>query len=257
MNAKVALITGSTRGIGLGIATELAHTGYNLALNGMRPAQDVKDTIDALKQTGRDVIYCQADVGSSKARQQMLDTIKGHYGGLHCLVNNAGVAPKERADILEATEDSFDFVVNTNLKGPYFLTQAVANWMVKQKQTQSDLDACIVNVTSISSDMASVNRGDYCVSKAGLTMMTRLFATRLGEFDIPVYEVSPGIIQTDMTAGVKAKYDARLADGLCIQARWGMPEDVGKAVASLARGDFPYSSGQIFRIDGGLTIPRL
>ena len=257
MNTKVALVTGGTRGIGLGIATELAKAGYNLALNGMRPEQDVQDVIESLKQSGHDVIYCQGDVGNSEARQRMLKTIKDHYGALHCLVNNAGVAPKQRADILEATEDSFDFVIGTNLKGPYFLTQAAANWMIEQTQAQPDMAACIVNVTSISSDVASVNRGDYCVSKAGLTMMTRLFATRLGEFNIPVYEVSPGIIQTDMTAGVQAKYDKLLSEGLAIQPRWGHPEDVGKAVAALARGDFPYSSGQIFRIDGGLTVPRL
>ncbi|NQV35392.1 MAG: 3-ketoacyl-ACP reductase [Phycisphaeraceae bacterium] len=257
MNTKVALVTGGTRGIGLGIATQLAQAGYDLALNGMRPQVDVQNVIDALKQRGHDVIYCQADIGSPASRQQMLETLKDHYGGLHCLINNAGVAPKERADILEATEASFDFVVNTNLKGPYFLTQAVANWMIQQKQTQPEMEASIINVASISSDMASINRGDYCVSKAGLTMMTKLFATRLGEHNIPVYEVSPGIIQTDMTAGVKAKYDKLFADGLAIQPRWGMPKDVGKAVASLARGDFPYSSGQIFRIDGGLTVPRL
>jgi 3-oxoacyl-[acyl-carrier protein] reductase len=257
MNTKVALVTGGTRGIGLGIATELAKTGYDLALNGMRAQADVQYIMDDLKQLGHDVIYCQADIGSPAAREQMLKTLKDHYGALHCLVNNAGVAPKARADILEATEDSFDFVIKTNLKGPYFLTQAVANWMVQQKQTVPDLDACVVNITSISSDLASINRGDYCVSKAGLTMMTKLFAARLGEFDIPVYEVSPGIIQTDMTEGVKAKYDKLLSEGLAIQPRWGQPEDVGKAVASLARGDFPYSSGQIFRIDGGLTVPRL
>ena len=257
MNRKVALVTGGTRGIGLGIATALAKTGYDLALNGMRAQADVQTVIDDLRHLGRDVVYCQGDVGSLDARQHILKTIKEHYGCLHCLVNNAGVAPKERADLLEATEDSFDFVLKTNLKGPYFLTQAVANWMIEQTKTQADLKACIVNITSISSDLASINRGDYCVSKAGLTMMTRLCAARLGEFNIPVYEVSPGIIHTDMTAAVQAKYDKLLLDGLCIQPRWGMPKDVGKAVAALARGDFPYSSGQIFRIDGGLTVPRL
>ncbi len=259
MKPKIALVTGGTRGIGLGIATELAKTGYSLVLNGMRPETDIIGVMNRLKELGHDVIYCQADIGSPEARLHMLETIKSHYGDLHCLVNNAGVAPKERADILESTETSFDRVLNTNLKGPYFLTQVVANWMIKQKDTSPGLNACIVNVTSISSDMASTNRGDYCVSKAGLTMMTKLFATRLGEFNIPVYEVSPGIIQTDMTAGagVQAKYDKLFADGLCIQPRWGLPEDVGRAVASLARGDFPYSSGQVFRIDGGLTVPRL
>lgn len=257
MSTKVALVTGGTRGIGLGIAKELAASGYSLALNGMRPEAQVTDVMETLKGSGQDVIYCQGDVGDAEARQRMLQKIRDHYGVLNCLVNNAGVAPKQRADILEATEESFDYVIGTNLKGPYFLTQAAANWMVELKKTQPDMAVCIVNVTSISSDMASINRGDYCVSKAGLTMMTKLFASRLGEFNIPVYEVSPGIIQTDMTAGVKAKYDKLLAEGLAIQPRWGNPQDVGKAVAALAHGDFPYSSGQIFRIDGGLTVPRL
>jgi NAD(P)-dependent dehydrogenase (short-subunit alcohol dehydrogenase family) len=257
MAHKVALITGGTRGIGLGIAQALASAGYDLAVNGMRPESAVSDVVTSLKELGRDVVYCQADIGVASARRQMLAAIKDHYGCLHCLVNNAGVAPRQRADLLESTEESFDLVLNTNLKGPYFLTQATANWMIQQKKDQPDLDACIVNVSSISSDMASTNRGEYCVSKAGLTMMTKLFAARLGEFNIPVYEVSPGITQTDMTAAVQAKYDKLLAEGLCIQSRWGLPQDVGRAVASLARGDFAYSSGHTFRIDGGLTVPRL
>ncbi len=254
---KVALITGGTRGIGLGIAKQLAAEGCDLAVNGVRPADAVTEVVTELKQTGRNVIYCQADVGSAKDRARMLAQIQDHYGHLDVLVNNAGVAPKERRDLLECTEDSFDFVVGTNLKGPYFLTQAIANLMIAQKKADSQCQPCIVNITSVSVDMASVNRGEYCVAKAGLGMATRLFAARLGEFNIPVYEVRPGITQTDMTAGVQEKYDRLIGDGICIQRRWGFPEDVGRAVASLVRGDFAYSSGQVFSVDGGLTVPRL
>ena len=157
-------------------------------------------------------------------------------GSLHVLVNNAGVAPKERKDILEATEESFDDVISTNLKGPYFLTQKAANWMIEQKKNDPTFTGCIINISSISATVASVNRGEYCISKAGISMATQLFAVRLGEFNIPVFEVRPGIIRTDMTAGVKEKYDKLIEEGLCVQKRWGEPEDVGKVVAALAKG---------------------
>lgn len=254
---KVALVTGGSRGIGLGIARQLASEGCDLAVNGVRPAEAVTEVVTELKQTGRDVIYCQADIGKIQDRAHMLAQIQAHYGRLDVLVNNAGVAPKERRDLLESTEESFDFVVGTNLKGTYFLTQATANLMIAQKKADTQCQPCIVNITSVSVDMASVNRGEYCVAKAGLGMATRLFAARLGEFNIPVYEVRPGITQTDMTAGVQEKYDRLLAEGIAIQPRWGLPEDVGRAVASLVRGDFAYSSGQVFHVDGGLTVPRL
>jgi NAD(P)-dependent dehydrogenase (short-subunit alcohol dehydrogenase family) len=187
----------------------------------------------------------------------MLAKIRSYYGSLHVLVNNAGVAPKERKDILEASEESFDYVLKTNLQGPYFLTQAVANWLIEQKAADADFQGCVITVGSISATVASTNRGEYCIAKAGLAMMTRLFAARLGMYDIPVYEIQPGVIRTDMTSAVTAKYDALIADGLCVQERWGLPEDVGKAAAALARGDFPYSTGQVVMVDGGLTIPRL
>jgi NAD(P)-dependent dehydrogenase (short-subunit alcohol dehydrogenase family) len=187
----------------------------------------------------------------------MLSQIKDHYGRLHVLVNNAGVAPKERRDILDATEESFQYVLSTNLQGAYFLTQSAANWMIAQKNTDSGFRGCIINVSSISATVVSVNRGEYCIAKAGLSMATQLFAARLGEFDIPVYEVRPGVIKTDMTAGVTEKYDKLIEGGLCVQKRWGYPDDVGKAVASLAKGDFPYSTGQVIMVDGGLTMPRL
>lgn len=254
---KVALITGGSRGIGLGIAEHLAKNGFNLAINGIRDENSVQDVLENLRKLGAEVIYCQGDIASKEARVVMLKKIKKHFGRLNILVNNAGVAPKERNDILLATEESFDYVLSTNLKGTYFLTQAVANWMIEQKADNEEFTSCIITVSSISAIVASVNRGEYCVSKAGLGMMTQLFAVRLGEFGIPVYEVRPGIIKTDMTEGVTAKYDKLIAEGLNVQNRWGFPDDIGKAVASIAKGDFPYSTGQVFMIDGGLTINRL
>ncbi len=254
---KVAFVTGGSRGIGYGIAQALAKDGFDLAINGMRNEEAVTEVIASLKEFGGNVIYCQGDIGSTEGRAGMIDKIKKEYGRLHVLVNNAGVAPKERKDLLDATEESFEYIVKTNLQGPYFLTQAAANWMVTQKKADASFSGCIVNVSSISATVASVNRGEYCVSKAGISMATLLFATRLGEFDIPVYEVRPGIIATDMTSGVQEKYDKLIEEGLTVQKRWGTPEDIGKAVAALSRGDFPYATGSVVMVDGGLTIPRL
>lgn len=255
----VAFVTGGSRGIGFGCAQQLAANGFNIAINGMRDEAALSEPIEALKALGADVVYCQGDIGSADARSAMLETIKNVFGRLNVLVNNAGVAPKERKDILEASEESFDYVVGTNVKGPYFLSQAAANWMIEQKASDTDSGGfyTIINVGSISATVASVNRGEYCVSKAGIAMMSQLFAARLGEFDIPVYEIRPGVIKTDMTSGVTDKYDALIEDGLCVTKRWGLPEDIGKAVGALAKGDFPYSTGQVIMIDGGLTMPRL
>ena len=200
---------------------------------------------------------CGPTWATPPARQRLMAAIQQRFGRLHVLVNNAGVAPKVRADILEASEESFVEVLRTNLQGPYFLTQAAARWMIAQKQADAAFRGCIVNVSSISATVASVSRGDYCISKAGVGMATQLWAARLGEFDLPVYEVRPGVIRTDMTSGVAAKYDKLLAEGLAPQARWGQPDDVGKAVAALVRGDFPYSTGAVIMVDGGLTVPRL
>ncbi|WP_019987310.1 3-ketoacyl-ACP reductase [Rudanella lutea] len=254
---KVAFITGSSRGIGLGIAEHLARKGFDLAINGVREESAVTEVLSQLRALGAEVIYCRGSVADADARRQMLDQIQGHFGRLNLLVNNAGIAPRVRADILEAGEESFDEVLNVNLKGPYFLTQAVANWMIAQQEANARFEGSIITVSSISATVASVNRGDYCLSKAGLSMATQLFAARLGAFGIPVYEVRPGIIKTDMTAGVTDKYDKLIADGLTIQPRWGLPDDVGRAVAAIAEGGFPYSTGQVFMVDGGLTLARL
>lgn len=254
---RVALITGGSRGIGFGIAVELAKAGFDLAINGVRSADEVDNIVQDLKSFGGDVIYCRGDVSAAEDRAAMVDQIKNYYGRLHLLVNNAGVAPKERKDILETTEESFQRLITTNLQGPFFLTQAVANWMIEQKQTDSNYEGGIINISSISATVASVNRGEYCIAKAGVSMSTQLFAVRLGEYNIPVYEVRPGIIHTDMTAAVSAKYDKLISEGLCVQKRWGEPGDVGKAVAALAGGYFPYSTGQVIMVDGGQTLPRL
>lgn len=254
---KVALVTGGSRGIGLGIVTQLAQQGFNIAINGVRPAEGVTEVLESIKALGVEVIYCQGNVALSADRAKILQEVKDHYGQLNILVNNAGIAPRERRDVLSTSETSFDEVLDTNLKSCYFLTQAAANWMIEQKAADPDFSASIINISSISATVASVNRGEYCVSKAGISMVTQLFAVRLGEFNIPVYEVRPGVIATDMTAGVKEKYDNLIGGGLCVQPRWGTPEDVGKAVGALAAGGFPYSTGQVFMVDGGLTLSRL
>ena len=257
MKKPVAFITGSSRGIGLGVAEHLAKKGFDLAINGVRDETAIMEVLTQLRALGSDVIYCQGSIADADRRTAMLASIKAHFGRLNVLVNNAGIAPVVRADILEATEESFDQVLGTNLKGAYFLTQAAANWMIQQKREDADFQASIITISSVSATVASVNRGDYCMSKAGLSMATQLFAVRLGEYGIPVYEVRPGIIKTDMTAGVSAKYDALIADGLTVQPRWGLPDDVGRAVAAIVGGSFPYSTGQVFMVDGGMTLARL
>ncbi|PHN06294.1 3-ketoacyl-ACP reductase [Flavilitoribacter nigricans] len=256
-NKKVALVTGGSRGIGLGIARALAAEGVQLAINGVRPEERVTETLEELRSTGVDVIYAQGDIGEKADRERMIAEIWDHFGQLNVLVNNAGVAPKERNDLLNMSEDSYDWVMGVNLKGPLFLTQAIANKMLDHKRADADYEACIVNVSSISATVASINRGEYCISKAGIGMMTQLFATRLAGEGIPVYELRPGVIKTDMTSVVTEKYDKLISEGLTLQPRWGFPEDIGKAVASLVRGDFPYSTGQVIMIDGGLTSQRL
>lgn len=254
---RVALVTGGSRGIGFGVAQRLAADGFDLVINGQRPESDVAAPLATLRAAGASVLYVQADISVAADRARLVQTIKDHYGRLHVQVNNAGVAPNVRADILEATEESYERVMRINLQGPYFLTQAIANWMIAQKQAEPTWQGCIVNVSSISAIVASPSRGEYCLSKAGVSMATLLFAVRLGEYDIPVYEVRPGVTKTDMTSTVQEKYDKMIANGLCVQKRWGYPEDVGKVVASMARGDMPYSTGQVVNVDGGLMLLRL
>lgn len=254
---KTALVTGGARGIGYGIAAKLAEEGYDIVIADIAEKEQVSENISKLEDQGVKVLYCRCDISDSESRAQMLADIKENCGGLNVLVNNAGVAPRVRADILEATEESYEWVMKINLQGPYFLTQAVANYMIEQKQANPEEDFCIINISSISATTASPARGEYCVSKAGISMATQLFATRLGEFNIPVYEIRPGIIQTDMTAGVKDKYDKLISEGLLVQGRWGLPEDIAKAAAMMARGDIAYSTGQVLMVDGGFSVERL
>jgi 3-oxoacyl-[acyl-carrier protein] reductase len=250
---RVALVTGGTRGIGLGIARKLTEAGFTVVITGRRPSEQVQPVLKQLRKFKPRSIYVQADVASAVDRKQLLETIEGQFGRLDVLVNNAGIAPRVRADVLEASEESFDELIATNLRGPYFLTQSVAGWMIRQPAKPHS----IINIGSVSATVASVNRGDYCISKAGIAMATKLWAVRLAEYGIGVYEVRPGIIETDMTEGVKGKYDALIEGGILLEKRWGTPEDIGTAVSMLARGELPYATGAVLVLDGGLTLARL
>jgi NAD(P)-dependent dehydrogenase (short-subunit alcohol dehydrogenase family) len=254
---KAALVTGGTRGIGLGVARALALNGWDLLLSGQRSAAEVSAILDELRSHGVGVDYVAADISQSAGRAAIVERVRSNHGAVNALVNNAGRAPRVRADIIDATEDSFEEVLRTNLQGPYFLTQAIARDMLERGRTERSFRAAIVFVTSVSAEMISPNRGEYCVSKAGLAMAASLFAVRLAPAGIPVYDVRPGIIATDMTAPVKDLYDRRIVDGLVPEGRWGQPDDVGRAVCALLRGDLPYATGSVIHLDGGLSLPRL
>jgi 3-oxoacyl-[acyl-carrier protein] reductase len=256
----VSLVTGAGRGIGRGIAVELAKLGHAVVVNYAGNAVAAEECLRLVREAGGDGITARADVSISTDRERLVQETLGAYGRIDMLVNNAGVAPNVRADLLEAGEESFDRLINVNLKGPYFLTQLVARRMIEQIR-RGDLIAFglprIVTITSVSVYTASVNRGDYCVAKAGLAMMTALYAARLAEYGVNVYELRPGVISTDMTEGVKEKYDRMIEQGAWPIRRWGQPEDVGRAVAAIARGDFPYSTGEVINIDGGFHLRTL
>ncbi len=258
---KTALITGGARGIGRGVAESLAREGWNLALCGTRAAADVavalREIGELAQRHGAAMKYYPCDVADSVRRELMLADVYADWGALNLLVNNAGVGARVRGDLLEMTEENYEWLMGINLQGPFFLTQSVARRMIHMKQRNPALPACVVNVSSISATVASVNRGEYCISKAGVSMATKLWAARLAEEKIPVYEIRPGLIRTDMTAGAEAKYDKLIAEGLVPAQRWGAPEDVGRAVAMLARGDLPYSTGQVIMVDGGMQVERL
>jgi NAD(P)-dependent dehydrogenase (short-subunit alcohol dehydrogenase family) len=254
---RAALVTGGTRGIGLGVARALAREGWDLALCGVRREADVADILSELGQGGAAVSYCAADLARAEDRARLVEAVRGQFGAVNALVNNAGRAPRVRADLLETTEADFEDLVRTNLQGPYFLTQAIARDQLERRRADPAFAASIVFITSVSAEMASVNRGEYCVSKAGLSMAARLYAARLAEHGISVYEVRPGIVATDMTVAVRETYDRRIADGLVPERRWGQPDDVGRVVAALVRGDLPYSTGTVVQVDGGLSVPRL
>ncbi|MFZ5826701.1 MAG: 3-ketoacyl-ACP reductase [Bacillota bacterium] len=257
MSRPAALVTGGSRGIGRAIALALAEAGYDVAVGYASNAAAAEEVRQAISAAGRGGVAIQGDVGSADGRQALLHGVKAAFGRLDLLVNNAGIAPAVRADLLEATEESFDRLIDVNLKGPYFLTQAAARWMVEQVAADPTRTPRIVTITSISAYVSSTNRGDYCVSKAGLSMMTRLFADRLARHGIGVFEIRPGIIATDMTAGVKERYDQLFAGGLTPIARWGQPDDVARAVVAIAMGLLPYSTGEVINVDGGFHLHRL
>ncbi len=254
---KVALVTGGSRGIGLAVALKLASSGYDIALNGTRSEAELDDVLNDIREKGARVVYCRGDIGVSSERQYVFEKLKKEFGRLHLLINNAGVAPRERRDAVDLTEESYDRVMGINLKAPFFLTQAAAKFMVEQKEADNSFSGCIINIGSISATVVSTNRAEYCISKAGFAMHSKIWAVWLAKYDIPVYEVRPGVIRTDMTSAVVEKYDRLIEEGLNIQPRWGMPEDVAVSVLSLARGHFPFSAGEVFMVDGGLTIGRL
>ncbi len=255
--APCAIVTGSSRGIGRGIALELARAGYDIAVNYAGNQQAAEATGQHVEGQGRRAEIIQADISNESDRQRLVDTALERFGRLDLLVNNAGIAPKVRADLLDMPMESYRDVMDTNLTGPFFLTQYAAKKMIELRRDSVMERGRIVFVTSISAFAASINRGEYCLSKAGLTMAVKLFADRLAEEDILVYEIQPGVIETDMTAVVTEKYDRLIADGLSPQRRWGTCEDVGKSVSAIAQGYFDFSTGSCIEVGGGFGIRRL
>lgn len=255
-NKRVALITGAARGIGKGIALKLAEDGFNIVINDIAEEKDAS-SIAECKALGAEVLYARADISKADGRESILTMVKEKFGRLDVLVNNAGVAPRVRADILEATEESYDFVMTINLKGPYFLTQILSKWMIELKKADPSLTPMIINTSSISAYTSSPGRGEYCLSKAGIAMMTKLYADRLAEYGINVFEIRPGIIKTDMTSTVTDKYDKLIAEGITPIKRWGLPEDIAKAISGIAANIFPFSTGEVINVDGGFHLHRV
>ncbi len=256
-NNRTALVTGGSRGIGKSIAEALGSAGWNVVVNYASSLAAAQATVEHINQHGGQAHAVKGDIGNSTDRQHLITETVVHFGRLDMLVNNAGIAPDQRMDILEATEAGFDRLINVNLKGPYFLSQLAANAMKSNPIGLDGRVGNIVTISSISAYTASINRGDYCVAKAGLAMMTKLFAARLAELNIGVFEIRPGIIATDMTSGVKEKYDTLIANGLTPIRRWGTPEDVAKAVLAVADGLLPFSTGQVIDVDGGFHLRTL
>lgn len=257
MNERVALVTGASRGIGRGIALALAQSGWAVVINYRGQAEAAQATAQDVSAAGGRSLVVQADIGQAEDRTRLIAAPLETFGRLDLLVNNAGMAPRKRMDILETTEASYDEVMAVNLKGPFFLTQAAANAMVQLVHAGAVERPLIVNIGSMSAYTSSPNRAEYCLSKAGVGMMTALFADRLAEFGIHVYEVRPGIIATDMTSVVKERYDRLIGEGLTPIRRWGEPDDIGRAVVALAEGYFPFSTGEVINVDGGFHMRRL
>jgi NAD(P)-dependent dehydrogenase (short-subunit alcohol dehydrogenase family) len=269
--APVVLVTGASRGLGRGIALRLAEEGCSVAINYARNRNEAEETVNRCRSLdpvqrahkadsapGQSFAALQGDIADSEQRQALVAATLREFGRIDALVNNAGIAPKVRADITEASEQSFDELIRTNLKGPYFLTQRVVNyWLQEKPESLLPGGFKIVFVTSISANTASISRGDYCISKAGLSMAARLWSARLAAEGIQVVELRPGIMATDMTSAVKEKYDRLIAEGLVPEGRWGLPDDVGAAAAAVIRGDLPFTTGSVIDVDGGFHLRRL
>jgi 3-oxoacyl-[acyl-carrier protein] reductase len=257
MSERVALVTGASRGIGRAIAVALARQAWSVVINYRGNTQAAIEAQSLVEQAGGRGVIIQADVADAGERQHLVEQTLASMGRIDLLVNNAGMAPVSRADMLDMTEASYDQVMAVNLKGPFFLTQRVARVMIELLKAQAIERPKIVNIGSMSAYTSSVNRAEYCISKAGVAMMTILYADRLAEYGIHVYEIRPGIIETDMTSVVQAKYDRLIADGLTPIRRWGQPEDVACAVAAIAQDQLPFSTGEVINVDGGFHLHRL
>lgn len=263
MANKSAIITGASRGIGRGISLELARIGYDLVINYAGNKEAAEKTVEECQKVaqlaGHQIMATavKADVGQAADRDHLIDSARKQFGRLDLLVNNAGITSIGRADILEAKEENFDQLMSINLKGPFFLTQQAANWMIDLSQQGVIESPKVVTISSISAYTVSVNRADYCMAKAALGMMTKLYAVRLAEHGIRVYEICPGIIASDMTTPVQAKYDKLIADGLTPMPRWGQPQDIGKTITALAQDFLPFSTGEVINVDGGFHLRKL
>lgn len=254
---KVALVTGAGRGIGRGIAVALGERGWAVAINYRGNAAAAAEALSLVEQAGGRGIHVQADIARAEERSLLLEKTLERFGRIDLLVNNAGMAPRVRMDMLEMGESSYDEVMAVNLKGPFFLTQLVANRMIGWVKANAIQNPRIINISSMSAYTSSVSRAEYCLSKAGVSMMTALYADRLAEHGIHVFELRPGIMQTDMTSVVREKYTGLIAEGLTPIRRWGQPSDVGRAVVAIAEGYFPFSTGEVINVDGGFSLRRL
>lgn len=256
MMKKIAIVTGSSRGIGFAVARRLGLDGFAVVVVATGPEENNRKNLDILSGDGSEWIYVRADIAKAEDRQNLVQTVLDKYGRIDVLVNNAGVAPRNRADLLEMTEESFDRVVGINTKGNMFLTQLVARQMISQERIGKKRGT-IINISSCSAEVSSISRGEYCVSKAGVSMLTKLYADRLAKEGILVNEIRPGVIATDMTRTVADKYDRLIAEGLFPIARWGLPEDIANAVSAFADDHFLYTTGNYIDVDGGFHIKRL
>jgi 3-oxoacyl-[acyl-carrier protein] reductase len=264
IHKKIAIVTGASRGIGNSIAVKLAEEGYTLCMVSTTDENKLTDQINRVKEKNQSVLYVKGDISKEEDRQNIVKSVMNRFGRIDVLVNNAGVAPKIRKDLLETTEDNMDYVLKINLYGTFFLTQIVANQMINyidENKTKNNISwdyrPKIINISSISSYTSSTNRGEYCISKAGISMVTTLFADRLANYGINVYEIRPGIIKTDMTSTVLNKYSDLIESGLLPIKRWGFPEDIANAVLVLCSGKLDYSTGEIINVDGGFHLRRL